>query len=116
MRLNTDFTAEVHPFLNTGLDSKFGIPSKDLDQVMEVLKSNEMIEIVGVHIHIGSTVRDVSVFKDIYNYAKKVIFEKQKNLKSIRMINIGGGLAIDYHHDQKDPHAKDFISSIAEKG
>ena len=78
MRLNPYFTAEVHPFLNTGLDSKFGIPSKDLDQVMEVLKSNEMIEIVGVHIHIGSTVRDVSVFKDIYNYAKKLFLRNKR--------------------------------------
>ena len=75
-----------------------------------------MVIIVGIHIHIGSTVREVSVFKDIYDYAKKIISDKKYILKSLKIVNIGGGLAINYNHDQCDPNPEEFITFIAKAG
>ena len=59
MRLKPSISADVHPFLNTGFDSKFGISENDLRKVLDLLEqSNSRVIIVGIHIHIGSTVKD----------------------------------------------------------
>ena len=106
LRLKPSISADVHPFLNTGFDSKFGISEDDLRNVLSVLAQNSRIIIVGIHVHIGSTVHDVSVYADIHQYVKKVIARDHDSFKHVKIINIGGGLAIDYSHQNKAPSPK----------
>ena len=103
LRLKPSISADVHPFLNTGFDSKFGISEDDSRHVLTVLAQNKRIIIVGIHVHIGSTVHDVSVYRDIHQYAKKIIARDHESFKHVKIINIGGGLAIDYLHQNSAP-------------
>ena len=103
MRLKPSISADVHPFLNTGFDSKFGISEDDLRHVLTILAQNKCTIIVGIHVHIGSTVNDVSVYTDIHQYVKKMIARDHDSFKHVKIINIGGGLAIDYSHQNKAP-------------
>ena len=106
MRLKPSISADVHPFLNTGFDSKFGISEDSLKDVLSVIAQSSHVIIVGIHVHIGSTVHDVSVYSDILQYAKKVIARDLDAFKHVKIINIGGGLAIDYSHQDKAPTPK----------
>jgi len=63
----------VHPFLATGLaQSKFGIDSSQLDDVLDVVASEpRLLRLVGLHCHLGSTIDNVFVFRSVrYNKAR----------------------------------------------
>lgn len=98
----------MHSFLNTGNDSKFGLAEEDVDPALEILSSNEQISIIGIHIHVGSTIKDINIYDDIYQYAVSFLSKRKDALKDITMINIGGGLSIDYRHNNQDPCPGEF--------
>ena len=83
-----------------------------MDQVLKILKKNSKIITVGIHIHLGSTIKDVSVFTAIHEYGKKVLARNHENFMHVKIINVGGGLAIDYTHQAKVPKAKDLATAI----
>jgi diaminopimelate decarboxylase len=57
-----------------------------------------MVELVGVHSHLGSTITKVNIFADAA--AIMCDFIKQINAEGFKLtyLNIGGGLGIDYYH------------------
>merc|ERR1711892_877107 len=113
VRLNPALPVEVHPYLETGAaTSKFGVGEADLDEVLRILKKNVKVIIVGIHIHLGSTIKDVSVFTAIHEYAKKVLARNHENFMHVKIINVGGGLAIDYTHQTKVSKAMDLAKAI----
>ena len=113
LRLQPSISADVHPYLNTGSSSKFGIAEEDLEDVLEVLRSNTKIVIMGLHVHIGSMVQDVSVYTDIHQYARRTIARHRSSLPQVRMINIGGGLAVDYTHQGHAPSVQHLQLAVA---
>ena len=115
-RLNPAFSANVHPFLNTGKSSKFGIPESDLLEVLQTLKGNRKVVITGVHIHVGSTITDVSVFKAVHEYCKKVIARNYEDFKHVKIINIGGGLAVDYRQEGDETPSPSDLSEAVRPG
>ena len=117
MRLNPSFSANVHPFLNTGKSSKFGIPESDLLDVLKALKPNSKVIIIGVHVHVGSTITDVSVYSAVHEYCKKTIARNYESFKHVKIINIGGGLGVDYLHQggPSTPTPSDLASAIPGK-
>jgi diaminopimelate decarboxylase len=72
-----------------------------------------MVELVGVHSHLGSTITKVGIFRD----AAEIMcaFVEQINAQGFKLqyLNIGGGLGIDYRH-QGDvlPTPKDLIDTV----
>ena len=101
LRINPDVDPKVHPYISTGMkDSKFGIRNEKLDWFLDEIRSGEMsdmLELVGVHSHLGSTIADVSVFRDAALVMISTI-EYIKNEKgfNVEYLNFGGGLGIDY--------------------
>ena len=115
-RLNPAFSADVHPFLNTGKSSKFGIPESDLVEVLQTLKGNGKVIIIGVHIHVGSTISDVSVFTAVHEYCKKMIARNYEDFKHVKIINIGGGLAVDYRQEGENTPTPSDLSEAVRPG
>ena len=113
IRLNPDLPVDVHPYLATGVStSKFGVSEADLSKVLSIVKRNPRIIIVGIHIHLGSTIKDVSVFTAIHEYAKKVLARNHEHFMHVKIINVGGGLAIDYTHQGRSVKPSDLARSI----
>ena len=58
-----------------------------------------MVELVGVHSHLGSTITKVNIFRDaaaiMCDFIKKINDEGFQ----LTYLNIGGGLGIDYSHE-----------------
>ena len=110
IRLNIDKTVGVHPYLQTvSQDSKFGVVPEDLPKVLEILKEDKNIKIIGLHCHLGSTIKDTEIYAEIFETLKDTVHEYSSSLEGVEIINIGGGLAIDYQHDQNPDGYSYFI-------
>lgn len=123
IRLNPDINAEVHPYLATGLaKSKFGIEDGQLFELLNMMKDDKNIELVGLHCHLGSTIDNTYVFSEcldvMISLADKV---KQLGFTSLSTLNLGGGLGINYRQHEhrtrncdklKESVKKDFESEI----
>ncbi|KAG2494010.1 hypothetical protein HYH03_007937 [Edaphochlamys debaryana] len=114
LRINPDVDPQVHAYVSTGLaSSKFGIRNSHIKWFLDEIRKEPLLELVGVHSHLGSTITKVNIFRDaalIMCDFVKMIREEGFNLK---YLNIGGGLGIDYSHQgQVLPTPTDLIDTV----
>ncbi len=112
IRINPDVEAATHEFITTGtLKNKFGI---DLSSARELLKkSHELqhIDIIGLHIHIGSQIISSEPFIKAIKRVKEFIDELKADNIQISYLDIGGGLGIIYK-DEKPQTAQQFAEAV----
>ncbi len=114
VRLNIDLDPDVHPYLNTvSKESKFGVIDEDTRVVFEILhEASNRIKIIGLHCHLGSTINDVTIYAQLFHILEDQVIEYKEYLADVSVINVGGGLGIDYKHE-KDSSVPS-ISSLSE--
>ncbi|WP_394343818.1 diaminopimelate decarboxylase [Sphingobacterium olei] len=104
LRINPNVDAHTHHYITTGLDeNKFGVPNSELEQAASVLRSCAHVNLVGLHFHVGSQITDLNVFKSLCVKVNewKNWFEERGTY--IKVINVGGGLGVDYHAPDENP-------------
>ena len=112
LRVNPDVDPLTHPYIATGLkQSKFGIGSKFALESFEAAMQLPAIDVVGVHIHIGSQLTNVSPFVDAVKRLLELIEQLQQRGINLRYINLGGGLGISYA-DETPPHPNDLAEAL----
>ncbi len=115
IRINPEVDAQVHPYLSTALhDSKFGIRNDHLNHFLETIRSSDLLNLVGVHCHLGTTIKKIDVFHDAAQVMIKIINTIWNEGFAIRYFNLGGGLGIDYEKTGDMPTQSDLIDSIRE--
>ncbi|WP_312135925.1 diaminopimelate decarboxylase [Sphingobacterium sp.] len=105
LRINPNVDAHTHHYITTGLDeNKFGVPNSELEQAASVLRDCKNVDLVGLHFHVGSQITDMNVFKSLCVKVNewKNWFEERGT--SIKILNVGGGLGVDYHHPDENPY------------
>jgi len=112
-RVNPDVSPKTHPKIATGLrSSKFGIPA---DQVAVTYKrAGDLPGVlpVGLHCHIGSQILDTSPFAEAANKMMDIAEAVVKVGGKIKMIDLGGGLGIQYNPDAPAPSPADLAAAI----
>ena len=114
IRINPDVDPQVHPYVSTGIkNSKFGIRNERLSWFLGRIRGDRRLNLVGVHCHLGSTIKKVRVFRD----ATELMVGFMKAIRDegfdLRYLNIGGGLGIDYEHSGEEiPTPTDLIDSV----
>ena len=94
VRATPGVEAHTHEFVRTGqLDSKFGfgVASGDLGKAVDRAAGSPAVDLVGVHVHIGSQVFVV----DFFHQAIDVIAPWVNDL-GLPELSIGGGLGVAY--------------------
>lgn len=116
IRINPDVDAEVHPYVSTGIkNSKFGIRNERLDWFLAEIRNDARLNLVGVHCHLGSTIKKVRVFRDATERMVAFIRSIQAEGFRLRYLNLGGGLGIDYERTGEDiPTPRNLVDSIRE--
>ncbi|MCY4402488.1 MAG: diaminopimelate decarboxylase [Candidatus Poribacteria bacterium] len=116
IRINPDVDPEVHPYVSTGMkNSKFGIRNEHLNWFLDEIRKDKLMNLVGVHCHLGSTIKKVRIFRDATEIMLDFMHSIQAEGFSAHYLNIGGGLGIDYERDGEDiPTPTDLIDSIRE--
>eukprot|EP00877_Chromochloris_zofingiensis_P005286 jgi/Chrzof1/14759/Cz09g15050.t1 len=114
LRINPDVDPQVHPYVSTGLaSSKFGIRNSHLQWFLDAIKQDPMIELVGVHSHLGSTITKVNIFRDAAIIMCEFIKQINDQGFTLTYLNIGGGLGIDYYHKGDVlPSPSDLINTV----
>lgn len=114
IRINPDVDPEVHPYISTGMkDSKFGIRNERLNWFLDEIRKDNLLNLVGVHCHLGSTIKKVRIFRD----ATEIMLDFMRSIQAegfdAHYLNIGGGLGIDYERTGEDiPTPSHLIDSI----
>ena len=104
LRVNPDIDPKTNRCIDTGqADSKFGISYEEILDNVDLIRSLENINIIGIHIHIGSQIRELHVFENMCNKANAIV-EKLESLGfSFRIVDVGGGLGINYDVPENEP-------------
>ena len=103
-RINPNVGAHTHANITTGLaENKFGIAMEDMERVIELAQGMKNVQFKGLHFHIGSQILEMDDFVALANRINEL--QDQLEAKGIRIdiINVGGGLGIDYVQPQEHP-------------
>jgi diaminopimelate decarboxylase len=103
-RINPGIDPKTHPKLATGLKvSKFGLHMEEgiAFGAYRAAKGMREIEIVGIHTHIGSQIKEVSPYVDAAEKMMEFSYRLKKELSiQLRFVDLGGGLGVPYHEEQ----------------
>ena len=122
LRLVPEIGTRSHLGLQTALlTSKFGISSSEvLAAFRRGLEKPELVNVCGIHIHVGSQTPDVEpfaeAFRSMWEHLVKIHFETGHTLEHI---NLGGGIPVNYlrdrsQADQLPEHERDMLGAELE--
>jgi diaminopimelate decarboxylase len=115
LRINPYIDAHTHKYITTAVpESKFGINTWELKDVMERLRSLKHVDLKGMHFHIGSQITKMSVFKSLCSRINELQEWFSTQNIDLEIINVGGGLGIDYIYPDKPARFEDYFSMIKE--
>jgi diaminopimelate decarboxylase len=115
LRINPYIDAHTHKYITTAVpESKFGINTWELKEVMERLRSLKYVDLKGIHFHIGSQITKMSVFKSLCSRINELQDWFLTQNIDLEIINVGGGLGIDYINPEKPARFEDYFSMIKE--
>lgn len=113
LRVNPDVDAQTHPYISTGLkENKFGIAHESAIEAYQYAKTLSHLDIVGIDFHIGSQLLDVQPFVDALLKVEQMIIQLKQTGIELKHIDIGGGLGIQYHQDEKPASPQDYADAI----
>ena len=118
VRINPDVDAKTHAKISTGKsENKFGIPYKDAMDIYEKIASSSNLNAIGIDMHIGSQIIDLSPFDNAFALMAKLVVDLKANGHKITHFDVGGGLGIKHGDDESEPdidaYAKIIRSHIA---
>jgi D-ornithine/D-lysine decarboxylase len=122
LRLVPEIGTRSHLGLQTALlTSKFGISSSEvLDAFRRGLRNPTLVQVCGIHIHVGSQTPDVEpfaeAFKSMWEHLLRIHDETGHTLEHI---NLGGGIPVNYlrdrsQADQLPEHERDMLGAELE--
>jgi diaminopimelate decarboxylase len=104
IRVTPGVAGDTHAKISTGqANSKFGFGVDDARAAIERLRDSRSLELVGLHMHIGSQLLTL----DAYRPAVDVLAA----LGDFSVYNFGGGLGVAYTAEQQPPSIEDYVET-----
>ena len=89
IRVNPNVDPHTHEYTTTGKDkNKFGIDAHLVPDVFDEFAGHPMIDLVGLHVHIGSPVRQVTPFVESVQVLLQLIGELENSGHNIQLIDL----------------------------
>ncbi len=116
IRVNPDVDAQTHEKIMTGKsENKFGIPINSTLGIYEKASKLSNIKVVGIDVHIGSQITDLTPFETAFIKIAKLVGQIREKGHSIDRVDIGGGLGISYSSSKRDPISTDNFAIMLTK-
>ena len=110
IRLNPNTDAKTINQISTGKkEDKFGVNEKVFLKLVEYLKNSKYLNLKCLSVHIGSQITSPQPYKKMLVVIDKVIKKSNYNFE---YIDLGGGMGIDYTHDNKRFNLKEYSKNI----
>ena len=104
LRINPDIDPKTNHCIDTGqADSKFGISYEEILAGVEDIRSLRNLNVVGMHLHIGSQIRELHVFENMCNKVNAIVDNLTSLGFDLRFVDVGGGLGINYDLPENEP-------------
>jgi diaminopimelate decarboxylase len=112
LRINLDIDARSHRHISTGLNTnKFGIALSDARDICRRTAERPGIEIVGLHVHLGSQITNLQPLQDAATALVSLAKELRHDGIAIEHLDLGGGLGISYDGSAV-PTVKDYAAAL----
>jgi len=110
---------------STGDRSKFGLTAAEIVEAVDLLRSADMLDCLELlHFHIGSQITAIRAHKDALREASRIFVGLHQMGAKPRLVDVGGGLGVDYDGSQTNFHssmnysvqeyANDVVAAIQE--
>ena len=107
LRVIPGIDAETHASQATGGHrSKFGFPIPSLPGVLERIRNRPLMQLDGVHLHIGSQILGLEQFVQAV--------ETIATVGSFAVYDTGAGLGVQYALDEPGPEVEQYLDAITE--
>jgi diaminopimelate decarboxylase len=104
LRVTPNVRGETHDGISTGqADSKFGVELVDAPALIARLQAHPLLDLRGLHMHIGSQIRDLAPFRHAV--------EAVAHLGDFPEIDLGGGLGVAYTTDMDVPTVEQYADA-----
>lgn len=104
IRVNPDIDAHTHRYITTGTaEDKFGINIEMLAHAVEVTRSLKNLHLRGLHFHVGSQITRMTPFAMLCESVNSLQDYFDRHGIRFEMINVGGGLGVDYDTPDINP-------------
>ena len=115
IRVNPDIDAQSHPHISTGLKiNKFGVPIDDARDVFASLSGRPSLQLVAVHVHVGSQVTTVDPLRRAATIVARLTGELGQAGVRPEYVDLGGGLGISY--DGRDVPSPDaYVGALVDE-
>ncbi len=114
IRINPNIDAKTHTKISTGREEdKFGLNIKTVETIFLNYRSNPNLDVVGLSVHIGSQIMSLNPFKKAFLKIKAFIKKINKNEKIIKVLDLGGGIGINYK-DEKNINFNSYAKTISD--
>ncbi len=105
IRVTPGVAGDTHAKISTGqADSKFGLGPDDARRAIERVRRVAGLDLVGLHMHIGSQLLDLAPFR--------AAMEVLGRLGDFPVYDLGGGLGVAYAPDQRPPAIEDHVAAL----
>jgi diaminopimelate decarboxylase len=109
IRINPDIDACTHEKITTGKkENKFGVDIKIAELILLEAKKDNLMNVKGLSIHIGSQILDANKFELAFEYLANIY----KQHKEFTTVDLGGGLGIQYKEDEQTPSHNTFTELV----
>lgn len=104
VRVNPDIDPRTNHCIDTGqADCKFGISYEEVQEKAEEILSLQNLDVKGIHLHIGSQIRNFDVYNDLCAKVNAIVERLEGVGFKFDFIDVGGGLGINYDHPEDEP-------------
>ena len=106
LRITPGVSGDGHASIQTGQsDSKFGFGPDAAQAAIERLRGIETLELAGLHVHIGSQIVNLDLFRDA--------IAALSEFEPFPLYDLGGGLAVAYTDaDPQPPTIADYVAAL----
>lgn len=110
LRINPNIEAGTHHYISTGKEeNKFGFSALEWSRVFGFLSRAKNVRLIGVHVHIGSQITNLEVFKSLCSVMNEYLKWMEDHNYQIPVVNVGGGLGVNYDKVDEDPDFEAFF-------
>ncbi|MBZ0114091.1 MAG: diaminopimelate decarboxylase, partial [Thermoanaerobaculia bacterium] len=112
VRVNPNVDPHTHEYTTTGKkENKFGIDADDIVELFDRWKGNPGVELVGLHVHIGSPVPKVEPYVEAIEVVLTLVDDLTERGHHVEVLDLGGGWPVPYREGEVPP-LEDYGAAI----
>jgi diaminopimelate decarboxylase len=104
LRVNPDLAPKTHVKTDTSVKgAKFGFDIVGVIDFAKTIVGNEMVQVVGLHMHLGSPILETKPYREALEKAHELVGRLRGIGHPIQYLNMGGGFGIHYRKREALP-------------